>query len=98
MCQGMRLYVSPALPSCIFARPHVCVCIMCVLCVCVCVCVCSCVISDGDGILDVLEGYLDLDEDGVPNFLDTDSDGANPQNDPLFDIPLELTLFVLILP
>ena len=43
--------------------------------------------SDGDGILDVLEGYQDADEDGIANFLDTDSDG-------LFD---GLALFVLLL-
>jgi hypothetical protein len=31
--------------------------------------------SDGDGILDVLEGYQDADEDGIANFVDMDSDG-----------------------
>ena len=35
--------------------------------------------SDGDGILDVLEGYEDADGDGVANSLDLDSDGADPQ-------------------
>jgi len=33
------------------------------------------VTSDGDGILDVLEGYQDADEDGIANFVDMDSDG-----------------------
>ena len=41
--------------------------------------VCARTCSDGDGILDVLEGYEDADGDGVANFLDLDSDGANPQ-------------------
>ncbi len=31
--------------------------------------------SDGDGIIDDVEGTEDLDEDGVPNYLDLDSDG-----------------------
>ena len=31
--------------------------------------------SDGDGISDELEGGGDLDEDGIPNILDTDADG-----------------------
>jgi hypothetical protein len=31
--------------------------------------------SDGDGILDIVEGQGDADHDGIPNFLDTDSDG-----------------------
>ena len=31
--------------------------------------------SDGDGILDQHEGSEDLDEDGSPNYLDSDSDG-----------------------
>jgi hypothetical protein len=31
--------------------------------------------SDGDGILDKVEGQGDPDHDGIPNFLDTDSDG-----------------------
>ena len=41
--------------------------------------VCARTCSDGDGILDVLEGYEDADGDGVANFLDLDSDGENPQ-------------------
>jgi fimbrial isopeptide formation D2 family protein/uncharacterized repeat protein (TIGR01451 family) len=36
--------------------------------------------SDGDGISDVVEGVIDTDGDGTPNFLDTDSD-----NDGLLD-------------
>jgi len=31
--------------------------------------------SDGDGILDTVEGMDDPDEDGIPNYLDLDSDG-----------------------
>lgn len=31
--------------------------------------------SDADGIIDVIEGTEDFDEDGTPNHLDTDSDG-----------------------
>lgn len=31
--------------------------------------------SDGDGILDHIEGDGDIDGDGIPNYLDTDSDG-----------------------
>jgi ELWxxDGT repeat protein len=31
--------------------------------------------SDGDGILDLIEGSIDSDGDGIPDFLDTDSDG-----------------------
>ena len=31
--------------------------------------------SDGDGILDSVEGLGDVDSDGIPNYLDLDSDG-----------------------
>jgi hypothetical protein len=31
--------------------------------------------SDGDGILDELEGSSDRDGDGIGNFLDEDADG-----------------------
>lgn len=31
--------------------------------------------SDGDGILDTVEGLLDSDGDGIPNFVDLDADG-----------------------
>lgn len=31
--------------------------------------------SDGDGILDTVEGLLDADGDGIPNFVDLDADG-----------------------
>ena len=31
--------------------------------------------QDGDSIPDVSEGIADLDQDGLPNFLDSDADG-----------------------
>jgi len=56
--------------------------------------------SDGDGVLDIVEGTGDADSDGIPNFLDLDSDndgiadgievnaGSNPYNPNAPDILL----------
>ncbi|MDQ1257846.1 MAG: hypothetical protein QG656_2453 [Candidatus Hydrogenedentes bacterium] len=49
--------------------------------------------TDGDGILDALEGSGDRDGDGVPNLLDLDSDndGQIDSSDPVASAPLTFT-------